>query len=126
MNLLSYFHVKWQIVNQIRTFFHIGHVMQIHGNMAQIPSVHVAFFAFGIVTDGQLFSLVAKGGINAPRMRDFYLHSLVADQRNPEDKLFTNHPTKVQNFCLFTISKEIYEYFLVNLNENFSWNRLRK
>ena len=53
------------------------------------------FFAFGIVTDGQLFSLVAKGGINAPRMRDFYLHSLVADQRNPEDKLFTNHLAKV-------------------------------
>ena len=72
--------------------------MQIHGNMAQILAVHVAFFAFGIVTDGQLFSLVAKGGINAPRMRDFYLHSLVADQRNPEDKLFTNHPAKVQKF----------------------------
>ena len=44
MNLLSYFHVKWQIVNQIRTFFRIGHVMQIHGNMAQILAVHVTFF----------------------------------------------------------------------------------
>jgi hypothetical protein len=63
------------------------------------------FYAFRIVTDEQLFSLLAKGGINVPRMRDFYLHSLVADRRNSEDILFTNHAGKVQKSCLFDSTK---------------------